>query len=98
VFTVLSLVLPREPLRVAFRALHADDDQLRGTALEYLELIVPMPIYERLSPFLDGPRAPDGARRAHETVLAELLRSSDSVAVNLSAMERRRLGPTATQA
>ncbi len=37
VFTLLSLVLPREPLQIAFRSLHADDRQLRGTALEYLE-------------------------------------------------------------
>ena len=30
VFTLLSLVLPREPLQIAFRSLHSDDRQLRG--------------------------------------------------------------------
>ena len=35
VFTLLSLVLPREPLQIAFRGLHTDDEKLRGTVLEY---------------------------------------------------------------
>ena len=37
VFTLLSLVLPTEPLQIAFRGLHTDDQNLQGTALEYLE-------------------------------------------------------------
>jgi hypothetical protein len=37
VFTLLSLVLPREPLQIAFRSLHSEDEHLQGTALEYLE-------------------------------------------------------------
>lgn len=52
VFTLLSLVLPREPLRIAFRSLHSDDRQLRGTALEYLDGVLPPSIRQRLSPFL----------------------------------------------
>ena len=36
VFTLLSLVLPAEPLSIAFRGLHTSDAKLRGTALEYL--------------------------------------------------------------
>jgi hypothetical protein len=52
VFTLLSLVLPAEPLRVAFRGLHADDARLRGTALEYLEAVLPWSIRDRLWPFL----------------------------------------------
>ena len=34
---MLSLVLPTEALKVAYRGLHTDDQTLRGTALEYLE-------------------------------------------------------------
>src|SRR6185436_6500557 len=30
VFTLLSLVLPREPLQIAFRSLHTDDRYLQG--------------------------------------------------------------------
>ena len=41
VFTLLSLVLPAEPLQIAFRGLHTDDPNLRGTALEYLEGVLP---------------------------------------------------------
>ena len=53
VFTLLSLVLPREPLQIAFRSLHTDDEQLQGTALEYLEGVLPPPIRQRLWPFLE---------------------------------------------
>jgi hypothetical protein len=52
VFTLLSLVLPREPLQIAFRGLHAANAQLRGTALEYLEGVLPAPIRQRLWPLL----------------------------------------------
>lgn len=41
VFTLLALVLPREPLRIARLALRSDDPHLRGTALEYLESVLP---------------------------------------------------------
>jgi hypothetical protein len=37
VFRLLSLSLPREPLHVAFQALHTENTYLRGTALEYLD-------------------------------------------------------------
>ncbi|WP_044986682.1 hypothetical protein [Sorangium cellulosum] len=59
VFRVLSLCLEREPLEIAYRALHADDAHLRGTALEYLENVLPAPIRERLWPYLGArPAAP----------------------------------------
>jgi ATP:ADP antiporter, AAA family len=54
VFTLLALVLPKDPLQIAFRGLQTDDRQLRGTALEYLEGILPQPIREALWPFLEG--------------------------------------------
>ena len=62
VFTLLSLVLPREPLQIAFRGLYTDDRNLQGTALEYLEGILPAPIRERLWPFLEDRRAGSAAR------------------------------------
>ena len=48
VFTLLALVLPTEPLRIAFRALHTDDQALWGTALEYLENVLPHEVRDRL--------------------------------------------------
>jgi hypothetical protein len=52
VFRILGLVLPAEPLRVALHAVQADDASLRGTALEYLESILPADLRERLWPLL----------------------------------------------
>ena len=41
VFTLLSLALEREPLQIALRAVRGTDRALRGTALEYLENVLP---------------------------------------------------------
>ena len=74
VFTLLSLVLPREPLRIAFRGLHASDQHLRGTALEYLDSVLPPSIREHLWPFLDDGRPAARTNRPREAILADLLR------------------------
>ena len=58
VFTLLSLVLPFEPLQISYRGLHTADDKLRGTALEYLDSVLPKPIREGLWPYLEEQRAP----------------------------------------
>ncbi len=50
VFTLLGLVLPREPLQIAYRGLTVGDPYLRGTALEYLEGVLPAPIRQGLWP------------------------------------------------
>jgi AAA family ATP:ADP antiporter len=78
VFTLLSLVLPREPLQIAFRSLHSDDKQLRGTALEYLEGVLPAPIRVGLWPFLVY-RRPQHPAPLHDDVIANLVRSSQSI-------------------
>jgi hypothetical protein len=54
VFTVLGLALPAEPLRIALHAVQTDDPELRGTALEYLESILPPDVRAQLWPFLEG--------------------------------------------
>ncbi|MFT3692762.1 MAG: hypothetical protein QM831_06455 [Kofleriaceae bacterium] len=53
VFSVLGLVLPAEPLRVALKAVQTDDAGLRGMALEYLESILPPDVRAQLWPLLD---------------------------------------------
>ena len=64
VFTLLSLVLPTVPLQIAYRGLQTDDAALRGTALEYLEGVLPRDIRDRLWPFLRRrPRSASGAAR-----------------------------------
>jgi ATP:ADP antiporter, AAA family len=89
VFVLLSLVLPTTPLQIAYRGLHTTDPVLRGTALEYLEGVLPPDIRDRLWPFL-GTSAPVnvGARRREE-ILNDLLRSNESIVLNLKELRRR---------
>ena len=61
VFTVLGLALPAEPLRIALHAVQTDDAELRGTALEYLESILPPDVRAQLWPLLEGDLGPQDA-------------------------------------
>ncbi|NIM51611.1 MAG: hypothetical protein GTN62_12350 [Gemmatimonadales bacterium] len=90
VFTVLSLVLPRQPLKVAFRGLHTDDTMLRGTALEYLETALPENIRQALWPFLEDRRTRTQQPRSANEVLADLLESNQSIAINLEQLRKRK--------
>ncbi len=93
VFTLLSLVLPSEPLLIAYRGLHTDDPHLKGTALEYLEGVVPPQIRERLWPFLEDGRPPSRAAvRPRQEILEDLLRSHPSIELNLQELKRRASG------
>jgi len=89
VFTVLSLALPPEPLQIALRGLHAGDENLRGTALEYLESILPPMIREPLWPFLEDHRPAGRTMRSREEILADLVRSNHSIMLNLEEFRRR---------
>jgi ATP:ADP antiporter, AAA family len=87
VFTLLSLVLPFEPLQIAYRGLHTGDDNLRGTALEYLESVLPKPIREGLWPFVEERRrTAENTSRPREQILADLMRSNQSIAVSLEEL------------
>jgi hypothetical protein len=70
VFTVLGLVLPAEPLRIALHAVQTDDPELRGTALEYLESILPPDVRAQLWPVLEGDFAAPAAEPIAELPLA----------------------------
>jgi ATP:ADP antiporter, AAA family len=89
VFTLLSLVLPREPLQIALRGLHAGDENLRGTALEYLESVLPTTIRQPLWPFLEDHRPAGRNVRPREEILADLVRSNHSIMLNLEELKRR---------
>jgi hypothetical protein len=91
VFTLLSLVLPRHPLRVAYHGLHAADPHLRGTALEYLESVLPQEIQRALWPLIaEGPLPPRPASaRPGDVVEQDLLNAEPSILLNL---EQRRRG------
>ena len=53
-FTLLALLLPEGAVRIAFRALHTDDPQLKGTAFEYLESATPPATRQLLLPMLEA--------------------------------------------
>ncbi|RPH62147.1 MAG: hypothetical protein EHM89_06070 [Acidobacteria bacterium] len=89
VFTLLSLVLPTEPLQIAFRGLQTDDQNLRGTALEYLEGVLPPTIRERLWPYLEDHRTTSRVTRGREEILADLLRSNQSIVMSLEELKRQ---------
>jgi HEAT repeat protein len=86
VFAILSLVLEKE-LEIALRALRSGDAALRGTALEYLDNVLPDAVRKVLWPHLGspGPLPPSG--RSQEELRDDLLRST--VASRRSGLKRR---------
>jgi hypothetical protein len=82
VFTVLGLCLEREPLNIAYRALRAEDRTLRGTAQEYLEVVVPPRVRDVLVPLLGDvkPARTSRLERGPRELADELLRSAASLA------------------
>jgi ATP:ADP antiporter, AAA family len=87
VFTLLSLAVEREPLRPAYWALLADDRALRGTALEYLENVLPDDVRNALWPHL-GVRAAAHPARPRQEVVRDLMRLGDTNAISRDAIKR----------
>jgi hypothetical protein len=81
VFSLLAVLYPREPLQVAFRALHSEDRMLRGLSLEYLEGVLPTHTFELLAGVLDTKVAKSG--RPSEEALEELMASQQSIILTL---------------
>jgi AAA family ATP:ADP antiporter len=90
-FALFALVFEAEPLRLAFAALGSQDVRLRGTGLEYLEVVLPADLREPLRPLLDESGAAKRAARPQRVVLEELRASRE--ALTLSAEELQALGP-----
>jgi hypothetical protein len=85
VFLILALALEREPLETALRALRIDDPALRGTALEYLDNVLPEPVKKALWPRLSVAERPRSSGRSTEQIRDDLLRST---AVRVSRRSR----------
>jgi hypothetical protein len=83
VFTLLGLVLPAEPLRICLQTLGTEDRVLRGTALEYLEGVLPSRIRERLWPFLELDGTAAARSRSPRDLISELKLSHPSIVANL---------------
>jgi hypothetical protein len=73
---LLGLVLDAEALGLALRALASDDEKLRGTALEYLEHVIPDPVRAGIWPYLRAGRRPrPPTTRKPDDIEKELRRS-----------------------
>jgi hypothetical protein len=83
IFSLFASVLPREAVKIAFRALHTDDKTLRGVAIEYLDSVLPAQVQVGLwamietKPLVQVPEA-------HRDPLGELLRSHESLLLALA--------------
>jgi hypothetical protein len=75
VFTLLALGLDREPLSTCLWALRYGDPGLRGTALEYLDNVLPAPLKQALWPHL-GDERPASRGRSTQEIREDLLRST----------------------
>jgi hypothetical protein len=89
VFTLLSLGLEREPLQIALQALRGHDRALRGTALEYLENVLPEGVRQALWPSLGERIPPPRVPRSRQDVMNDLLSSSAAVPLSRAALRAR---------
>lgn len=80
-FTMLSLLLEHDALRLCYRALHQDDDRYRGTALEYLETVLPAEVRDAIWPLLGAAEGPLPSARASKELLADLSKAIEIDAV-----------------
>jgi len=90
-FTLLAILLPGDAVRIAFRALHTDDRQLKGTAFEYLESATPADTRGLLLPVLEaeaeGRARAATAGRALENLLASNAQVNRTLKLPLLKME-----------
>jgi hypothetical protein len=89
-FDVLSLTGPREPLQLAYGALQSDDAFLRGVALEYLDVVLPIDVRAAMTLRLSRSSSPAAAPRASGRSLDDLLQSRDVIRRHLDELRRTR--------
>ncbi len=73
-FTLLSMLIDRQALRLCFRALHQEDVRYRGAALEYLSVTLPTHVRDAVWPLL-GEAGPLPTPRSASDVLDDLTRA-----------------------
>ena len=88
VFTVLSLALEREVMASTLGGLYTDDEGLRGTALEYLEVSLPKAVSAGLLPRLERPQRRPRSDRPAAEMAEELIRSSASIVISRDTLRR----------
>jgi hypothetical protein len=93
VFNLLALALDRQAVRIVRHAFEGTDDYLRGTALEYLDSVLPPSLVGRLIPRLGASRQTASPRREARAVHADLLRAGETMTVSQEALRKQ---PTET--
>lgn len=81
-FSLLALILPREPLKVAFQALHTNDLLLRGLAVEYLDSVLPASL-KGLHGFLEMAGKDSPRPEAPEDVAQRLMEVRQTITLKL---------------
>ncbi|MGB3050251.1 MAG: Npt1/Npt2 family nucleotide transporter [Polyangiales bacterium] len=87
VFTLLSLVFDRDAIILSLRALSSQDENLRGTALEYLHNVLPEPVREPLWPRLTV-RSERLRVRSTSSSPEELLQSMQSLMLDRDHLQK----------
>jgi hypothetical protein len=77
VFILLGLCFERSAIAVCLQAILGPDSHMRGTALEYLENVLPGPIHDELWPRLRAARS-QRPKRSRQAIMQELLSASQS--------------------
>jgi ATP:ADP antiporter, AAA family len=89
VFNLLALALEREPVRIAARAFTTEDAYVRGTALEYLETVMPARTFAALRPLLAATGSTPARHRTAPEVRADLLRAGATMTISLDEVRRQ---------
>jgi len=92
VFTLLGLALPPRPVRIAFEGLFTDDRALRGTAIEYLESVLPPHVREPLWPMIEADKERRSEKRPTAELAAALVLSHPHIVANLRGLAKRDRG------
>ncbi len=87
VFTILSIVLDKEVMELSMLALFSHETQLQGTALEYLDHVLPENLRQILWPHLGGATTLVKATRSRKDLIDDLMRSATRI-----KLDRRKLG------
>ena len=84
VFTLLGLILDHEAIQLSLHAITHGDTNLRGTALEYLENVLPERVRTSLWRYIRGPVAVKKTQRSNTEIVNDLLRSARSILADRS--------------
>ena len=74
-------------MRLSFQAFATHDDRLRGTAMEYLESLLPAELASAMLSFLNMKGAPAG-QKGQDQALENLMKSQELIVAKLSDLDR----------